>query len=35
MKPIEAPVKSIALMESKRVNGKLVYEPLDEIYFNE
>lgn len=30
-KPIQIEIKSIALMESKRVDGKLVYEPLDEI----
>ena len=28
---IEIPIRSIAIMESKRVNEKLVYEPLEEI----
>jgi len=27
----KVPINSIALMESKRVNGKLIYEPLQEI----
>ncbi|APF26770.1 RNA 2',3'-cyclic phosphodiesterase [Clostridium botulinum] len=29
--PIKIPIASIALMESKRFNGQLVYEPLEEI----
>ncbi|SHJ76166.1 RNA 2',3'-cyclic phosphodiesterase [Paramaledivibacter caminithermalis] len=29
--PIQVPIRSIALMESKRVGEKLVYEPLKEI----
>lgn len=28
---IEIPIRSIALMESKRVNNKLIYEPVEEI----
>lgn len=31
IKPIQTPIRSIALMESKRVNNQLVYEPLEEI----
>ena len=31
VKPMEIPIKSIALMESKRINGELVYKPLEEI----
>lgn len=31
LEPIEISIRSIALMESKRVNEKLVYEPLEEI----
>ncbi|MCY6483834.1 RNA 2',3'-cyclic phosphodiesterase [Clostridium aestuarii] len=31
VEPMQVPIKSIALMESKRVNGELIYEPLKEI----
>lgn len=28
---LEMPIKSIALMESKRIDGRLVYQPIEEI----
>lgn len=31
---IEIPIKSIALMESKRIDGRLVYQPIEEIQIN-
>ncbi len=31
VEPILAPIRSIALMESKRVNDQLIYEPVEEI----
>lgn len=31
VRPMEIPIKSIALMESKRINGELVYRSLEEV----